>query len=78
MVMGKTWKDIKKFDIKRNKEGSRLQTSDMDMRTRVKPIEKKGKGGGKNKLRDILDSQNEEEDYESEMAMTAFHALTGE
>lgn len=39
--MGKTWKDIKKFDIKRNKEGSRMQTQDMDLRTRVKPLEKK-------------------------------------
>ncbi len=46
--MGKTFKDIRKFDIKRHKEGSRMQTQDVDMRTRVKPVVRKEKGGGKN------------------------------
>ena len=45
--MGKTWKDLKAFDIKRHKEGSRLVNKDQDLRTRVKPVDKKEKGGGK-------------------------------
>jgi len=74
--MGKTWKDIKKFDIKRNKEGSRMQTQDVDMRTRVKPIEKKER---KLTLREIMDKAEEDtQDFWSEEVELARHALTGE
>ena len=59
--MGKTWKDVKAFDIKRQKEGSRMQTLDMDLRTRTKPL-KKEKRGPKNLVRN-LDSFLED-DYE--------------
>lgn len=58
--MGKTFKDIKKFDIKRNKEGSRMQTQDMDLRTRVKPVDRKEKGGGKN-WKELLVIEEDEE-----------------
>ncbi len=46
--MGKTFKDIRKFDVKRHKEVAREFTKDLDMYTRVKPVIKKEKGGGKN------------------------------
>lgn len=45
--MGKTYKDIRKFDVKRHKEVAREFTKDLDMRTRVKPVDKREKGGGK-------------------------------
>ena len=61
--MGKTWKDVKAFDIKRHKQGSREATLEMDLRTRTKPL-KKEKRGPKNLLRE-LDSFLEE-DYEDE------------
>jgi len=74
--MGKTWKDIKKFDIKRNKEGSRMQTQDVDMRTRVKPIEKKER---KLTLREIMDKAEEDtQDFWSEEVKLDRHALTVE
>lgn len=59
--MGKTWKDVRAFDIKRHKQGAREATLDMDLRTRTKPL-KKEKRGPKNLVRD-LDSFLEE-DYE--------------
>jgi len=61
--VGKTWKDVKAFDIKRHKQGSREATLEMDLRTRTKPL-KKEKRGPKNLLRE-LDSFLEE-DYEDE------------
>lgn len=51
--MGKTWKDDKV--INRHKKGARLATLDADLRTRVKPVDKRVKGGGKNKTRDIIE-----------------------
>lgn len=45
--MGKTYKDIRKFDVKRHKEVAREFTKELDMRTRVKPVDKREKGGGK-------------------------------
>lgn len=65
--MGKTYKDIKKFDVKRHKEIAREFTKELDMRTRVKPVEKREKGGAKNRTRDILEEASapdeEDEDY---------------
>ena len=58
--MGKTFKDIKDWNLKRQKQGSRMQTADMDLRTRTKPLKKKGKGGGKN-WRNEVDEWLEEE-----------------
>jgi hypothetical protein len=46
--MGKTFKDIRKFDVKRHKEASREATMGQDLRTRVKPKQHKEKGGGQN------------------------------
>jgi len=60
--VGKTWKDVKAFDIKRHKQGSREATLEMDLRTRTKPL-KKAKRGPKNLVRE-LDSLLEEE-YEN-------------
>jgi len=62
--VGKTWKDVKAFDIKRQKEGSRMQTADMDLRTRTKPLTKKEKGGGKNRTKEIIGSYVDELDEE--------------
>lgn len=59
--MGKTWKDVKAFDIKRQKEGSRMQTIDMDLRTRTKPLVKKERRMGPKNLVRELDSFLEEE-----------------
>lgn len=53
--MGKTYKDVKKFDVKRHKEIAREFTKELDMRTRVKPVEKRVKGGAKNRTRDIIE-----------------------
>ena len=58
--MGKTWKDDKV--ISRHKKGARLATLDQDLRTRVKPLDKKSKGGGKN-WRNVIDAHLEE-DYD--------------
>ena len=52
--MGKTWKDDKV--ISRHKGIARALTSEMDLRTRTKPLTKKEKGGGKNSTKDIIDS----------------------
>ncbi len=60
--MGKTYKDLKEFDVKRQKEASRKVFKDVDLRTRVKPVQRKEKGGGKN-WRNIIDSHLEQ-DYE--------------
>lgn len=61
--MGKTYKDIRKFDIKRHKEAARESTMDMDLRTRVKPTEKRERGGGKN-WKDLLNVEHDEDDDE--------------
>jgi len=55
--VGKTWKDDKV--ISRHKKGARLATLDMDLKTRVKPLEKKEKGGGNN-WKNIIDAHLEE------------------
>ena len=47
--MGKTYKDdVRNKDVKTHKKIARDTFKETDMRTRVKPIEKKEKGGGKN------------------------------
>jgi len=58
--VGKTYKDVRDFDVKRHKEVGRKVFKDVDMRTRVKPVDKKSKRGPKNLVRD-LDSYIEEE-----------------
>lgn len=77
--MGKTYHDIRKFNIKRQKEGSRMQTADMDLHTRVKPIEKKEK---KLTLREIMDKAEEDTQdyYDDEFDNGEYdfeHAITG-
>lgn len=62
MVVGKTFKDVKDFDIKRHKEVGRKVFKNVDMKTRVKPLEKKEKGGGNN-WKNIIDAHLEE-DYD--------------
>ena len=64
--MGKTYKDVRDFDVKRHKEVAREFTKDLDMRTRTKPLVKKGKGGGKNKTKEIIDSYIDELEQEWE------------
>jgi hypothetical protein len=59
MVVGKTFKDVKDFDIKRHKEVARRFTKDLDLRTRTKPLEKKERGGGNN-WRNVIDAHLEE------------------
>ena len=61
--MGKTYKDVRDFDVKRVKEQARKSTKDSDLRTRVKPVGKKNRGGGNN-WRNIIDSHLEE-DFEN-------------
>lgn len=65
MVVGKTYKDVRDFDVKRHKEVAREFTKDLDMRTRTKPLVKKEKGGAKNRTKDIIGSYVDEleEDY---------------
>lgn len=58
--MSKTWKDP--GTVSRHKKGARLATLDQDLRTRVKPLDKKKKGGGKN-WRNVIDAHLEE-DYD--------------
>ena len=58
--MSKTWKDPEA--VSRHKKGARLSTLDMDLHTRVKPLTKKEKGGGKN-WRNVID-EHLEEDYD--------------
>ena len=62
--MGKTWKDDKV--ISRHKSGGREMTKDMDLHTRVKPVQKKEKGGGKNRTKDIIDEYIDEVEQEWE------------
>ena len=62
--MGKTWKDDKV--ISRHKKGSRMATLDMDLRTRTKPLEKKEKGGGKNRTKEIVGEYIDELEQEWE------------
>lgn len=62
--MGKTYKDIKDFNLRRQKQGSRMQTLDMDLRTRVKPLGKAKKGGAKNWRDEIDNWLDEEYDYD--------------
>jgi hypothetical protein len=58
--VGKTYKDVRDFDVKRVKEQSRKSTKDQDLRTRVKPVEKKSRGGGTN-WRHIFEIEEEGE-----------------
>lgn len=58
--MGKTYKDVRKFDVKRHKEVAREFTKELDMRTRVKPVDKREKGGGKNRTKDIINTYVDE------------------
>jgi hypothetical protein len=76
--MGKTFKDIKKFDIKRHKEIARDFTMDMDLSTRVKPKERKQRGGGKNWQKEIDNWIEDDNDELNEDAISARHAMTGE
>jgi hypothetical protein len=46
--VGKTHKDVRDFDVKRVKENARKTFKDSDLRTRVKPVTKKERGGGGN------------------------------
>jgi hypothetical protein len=46
--VGKTYKDLRKFDTKRNKEASRNTFKETDLRTRVKPVQNREKGGANN------------------------------
>lgn len=62
--MSKTWKDDKV--ISRHKAGARLNTMDMDLRTRTKPLVKKEKGGGRNSTKKIIDSYVDELEKEWE------------
>ena len=55
--MGKTFKE---FDVKRHKEQARESTKEADLRTRVKPVIKKEKGGA-NTWRHLIEF--EDEDY---------------
>ncbi len=61
--MSKTYKDLRDFDNKRNKEYSRRTFKDVDMRVRVKPVEYKEKGGSKN-WRNELDKWLIEDDVD--------------
>ncbi len=58
--MGKTYKDVKDFDIKRHKEVGRKTFKDVDLRTRVKPLDKREKGGAKNRTKDIIEGYIDE------------------
>ena len=64
--MGKTFKDVRDFDVKRHKEVARGFTKDLDLRTRTKPLEKKEKGGARNSTKDIIDSYVDEIEQEWE------------
>lgn len=64
MNVSKTWKDDKV--ISRHKAGARLNTMDMDLRTRTKPLTKKEKGGGKNRTKDIVGNYIDELEQEWE------------
>jgi hypothetical protein len=58
--LGKTWKDIKKQDLKIYKKLSREEFTDCNLKTRVKPKIHKEKGGGKT-WKEYLDNDNEQE-----------------
>jgi len=62
LVVGKTYKDLREFDKARNKENSRKVFKEADLRTRVKPLEKRERGGGNN-WRNVIDAHLEE-DYD--------------
>lgn len=59
--MGKTHKDVRDFDVKRHKEQARNTFKEADLRTRVKPVGKKNRGGGKT-WRHIIEFEDEEGD----------------
>jgi predicted metal-dependent peptidase len=61
MVVGKTYKDVRDFDVKRHKEIAREFTKDLDMRTRAKPLVKNEKRRGPKNLVRELDSLLEDE-----------------
>jgi hypothetical protein len=58
--VGKTFKDLRDFDVKRQKEIARQKTKDLNLGTRVKPLDKKKKGGGNN-WRNKIDNDNYDE-----------------
>lgn len=62
--MSKTWKDPEA--VSRHKKGARLSTLDRDLRTRVKPLDKKEKGGGKNCTKQIVGEYIDELEQEWE------------
>lgn len=64
--MGKTYKDIRKQDVKTSKKIAREATMDMDLRTRVKPLDKREKGGGKNRTKQIVGEYMDELDKDWE------------
>jgi len=68
MVVGKTYKDVRDFDVKRHKQVAREFTKDLDMRTRTKPLVKKERGGAKNRTKDIIEGYVDEleNDWEDE------------
>ena len=66
MVVGKTYKDVRDFDVKRHKEVAREFTKDLDMRTRTKPLVKKDRGGARNQTKQIIDSYIDEIEQEWE------------
>jgi hypothetical protein len=80
--MGRTFKDsVRNKDIKLHKAGGRMMTSEMDLHTRVKPLEKRSKGGGKSwdkKFDDWLSEDGFNELLEEEIELLAKHGLTGE
>jgi len=62
--VGKTWKDDKV--VSRHKGIARVMTSEMDLRTRTKPLIKKVKGGGKNRTKEIVGEYIDELEQEWE------------
>jgi hypothetical protein len=78
--MGKTFKDsVRGKDIKLHKAGGRMMTSDMDLHTRVKPLEKRVRGGGRTWLHELDDWMKEQDsEYSAEEELEAKHGLTGE
>ena len=63
--MGKTFKDVKKQDIKTHKKIAREEFKEQDLRTRVKPVAKKKKGGGnnwRNEIDKFIEDEFDEDD----------------
>ena len=64
--MGKTFKDVMKQDIKTHKKIAREEFKDQDLRTRVKPVQKKERGGGNNWRNEIDKFIEDEFDIEDQ------------